>query len=60
MMESAKKQIGFELLSKRMAGGDTAVLEVKFNDDAPGDFSILIFKKLGNEWRIAGVEGALR
>ncbi len=56
MIESAKEQIGFELLSKRMAGGDTAILKVKFNNDAPGDFSILIFKKLGNEWRIAGVE----
>ena len=56
MMESAKKQIGFELLSKSMAGDDTAILEVKLNDVAPGDFSVLIFKKLGNEWRIAGVE----
>jgi len=56
LMDSAKKQMGFQLLKKMEAADDQVVLQVHIDGMPEKTYSLLTMKRIADEWKVSGVE----
>jgi hypothetical protein len=56
LMDSAKKQMGFQILKKMEAADDQVVFQVHIDGMSEKSYALLTMKKFADEWKVSSVE----
>jgi RNA polymerase sigma factor (sigma-70 family) len=56
LMNSAKKQMGFQILKKMEAADDQVVFQVHIDGMSEKSYALLTMKKFADEWKVSSVE----
>lgn len=56
LVDSAKNQMGIQILKKMVAADDQVIFQVHVDGEPEKSYSLLTMKKVDNEWKVSSVE----